>query len=163
MNLTDAAALLDVSPRTPSPELLESCCACTMSWGCIPSPLIEGASELTGRHNPLVASLLVSSGHTGRNQTSTPESPGSEIPEFIAHAPQDNNTAPAFLATNQHSLAMPGMPKVSDLSMIGFMGVSCLGCTIEAVLTSVWGRECQNAAQHSRRENIVIAWNPTSA
>src|SRR6266571_1618740 len=39
----------------------------------IPSPLIEGASELTVRHNPLVASGWF---HPAAQVVSTPESPG---------------------------------------------------------------------------------------
>ena len=38
--------------------------------------------------------------------------------EFIAHARQNGTAAPACLATNQHSLPMPGTPRVSDLSKL---------------------------------------------
>jgi hypothetical protein len=35
---------------------------------------------------------------------------------------------------------MPGMPRVGDLSKIGFMGVECLGCTIRDDLMRAWGQ-----------------------
>ena len=60
--------------------------------------------------------------------------------EFIARALKNNTAASACLATNQHSLPMPRMPRVSDLSKVGFMGVSYLGCTMRTECSSDLGR-----------------------
>ena len=50
---------------------------------------------------------------------------------------QNDNAASSCLTTNQHSLPMPGMPRVGDLSKIGFMGVEYLGCTKEGIRIKV--------------------------
>src|ERR1035441_4659848 len=54
--------------------------------------------------------------------------------ELIAHALQNNNATSACLATNQHSLSMPGMPAVGYLSKGRFMGVLYLGCITPSAL-----------------------------
>ena len=41
---------------------------------------------------------------------------------------------------------MPGMPRVSDLSKLGFMGVACLGCTTRSDHTRHW------VTDHPRRK-----------
>jgi hypothetical protein len=43
---------------------------------------------------------------------------------------------------------MPGMPRVGDLSKIGFMGVECLGCTIADARMPVLVREFQSRLLH---------------
>jgi hypothetical protein len=54
---------------------------------------------------------------------------GGKSLELIAYALQNSSPASACLATNQHSLSMPGMPAVGYLSKSSFMGVLYLGCT----------------------------------
>jgi len=49
------------------------------------------------------------------------------------------------------------MPKVSDLSKIGFMGVSCLGCTIPVVPTAAWGPASLTTGKIQREPTHLIA------
>src|SRR2546423_10054252 len=58
--------------------------------------------------------------------------------ELIPHALQNDTSTPACPARNQHSLPMPRVPAILDLSKGGFMGVSYLGCTTPSVPTKHW-------------------------
>jgi len=72
---------------------------------------------------------------------------------------QNDNAASSCLTTNQHSLPMPGMPRVGDLSKIGFMGVECLGCTIADARMPVLVREFQSWLLRDRQARSITDTN----